>query len=80
VELVFLDATFHVRRAGWGNPQQPHEADVLAKKLGKFLNVPVETYMPFYASFSLSKGFYLTEEQAKDAEKAGIKVDPKAIK
>jgi hypothetical protein len=78
-ELVFPDTTFSLCRATW-SATQAYDADHLAKRVGKFLGIPVETQAPFYASFSFKKGFYLTEEQAKDAEKAGYKVDPKAIK
>lgn len=79
VELVFPDGNFCLCRDGWSASNSSHDADHLAKQIRKFLGIPVETNMPFYASFSFKKGFYLTEEQAKDAEKAGVKVDPKAI-
>jgi hypothetical protein len=78
-ELVFPDGNFRLSRAGW-SATQAYDADHMAKRVGKFLGIPVETNTPFYASFSFKKGFYLTEEQARDAEKAGYKVDPKAIK
>ena len=78
VELVFPDRTFRLTRGSL--PQLPNDPDRLAKKVGAFLGIPAETYLPFCASFSFKKGFHLTEEQAKDAEKAGVKVDPNAIK
>lgn len=80
VELVFPDGNFRLCRAGWSYENLPNGPDRLAKEIGEFLGIPVEPRVPFYASFSFSKGFYLTKEQAKDAEKAGIKVDPDAIK
>ena len=78
VDLVFPDRKVRLTRGSL--PQHSGDADRLAKKVAAFLGIPAETNMPFYASFSFKKGFYLTEEQARDAEKAGVKVDPKAIK
>src|SRR5262245_26549864 len=80
VELVFTDGNFRLSRSGWPYENLPHGPDQLAKQIGAFLGIPVETYAKFYVTLSLSKGLHLTKEQAKDAEKSGIKVDPDAIK
>jgi hypothetical protein len=80
VELVFPDGRLALTRSGWPCEQTSHGPDDLAKKIGAFLGIPAEPRFPFSVSFSLSKGLHLTEEQARDAEKAGVKVDPRAIK
>jgi hypothetical protein len=78
VELVFPGRTVRLTRGSL--PQNSGDADSLAKEVAAFLGILAETIMPFYASFSFKKGFHLTKEQAEDAEKAGVKVDPRAIK
>jgi hypothetical protein len=78
-ELVFPDMTFRLSRAGWAH-SQAYDADHLAKRIGKFLGMPVETRAPLYCQLLLQEGILPDGRASQGRREGGYKVAPKAIK